>query len=63
MLKDIKLKETMLDEVDVNKQKERAIKQARNIESVEWQASIMSAFLPRLLYAFSFFAAFISPQV
>ena len=32
MLKDIKLKETMLDEVNVNKQKERAIKQARNID-------------------------------
>lgn len=32
LLKDIKLKEQMLDEVNVNKQKERAIKQARNID-------------------------------
>ena len=31
MLKDLKLKETMLDEVNVNKQKERAIRAARNI--------------------------------
>ena len=32
MLKDLKLKEQMLDEVTVNKQKERAIKAARNID-------------------------------
>lgn len=31
-LKDLKLRDTMLDETNINKQKERAIKQARNID-------------------------------